>query len=276
MDFQAVFIYCLCSDTLLALNYKDDIQCKMTTAEIMTFVIISALHYQCNYKKTRLVVKSFKYFPYILSDSQLVRRIHKIPEEIWAYIFTICKEFFGVRNHKEFIVDSFPIPCCQNNKIFRCRLFKGKQYHGYNASKKAYFFGIKVHMIISLNGIPVEFIFTPGSESDSKGFQKFQFDLKEKSNIYADKAYTDYLQEDLLSEACEINLIPKRRSNLKRQNDPFKEFFLSMHRNKIETTFSSIVNFMPRCIRASTAKGFLMKVFFFIIGYSINRIHPIA
>lgn len=46
MDFQAIFIYCLSYETLKSLNFKDDSQCKMTSPEIMTFVIISALYYQ--------------------------------------------------------------------------------------------------------------------------------------------------------------------------------------------------------------------------------------
>jgi hypothetical protein len=82
MDLQAIFIYCLSDEILSNLNFKDDPQCKMTSAEVVTFVIISALHYQCNYRKTRLVALSHKYFPKILSHSQLVRRIHQIPEHI--------------------------------------------------------------------------------------------------------------------------------------------------------------------------------------------------
>jgi len=276
MDLQAIFIYCLCADTLVTLDFKDDCQCKMSSAEIMTFVIISALYYQCNYRKTRLVILSQGYFPKILSHSQLVRRIHQIPCHIWILAFQICKEILRVKNHREFIVDSFPVPCCQNNKIFRCRLFRGKEYHGYTASKKSYFFGIKVHMIVNLQGIPVEFVFTPGSEADVRAFRRFECDLNKRSKIYADKAYTDYVQEDLLQEACEIQLIPKRKKNAKRQNNPSNDFLLSLNRNKIETVFSVIVNLMPRCIRAVTPRGFCLKIFFFIFGYTVNRMLPSA
>ena len=66
MDLEAIFIYCLCADTFNALNIKDDHQCKMNCAEIATFVIISALHYQCNYRKTRLVMLSHGYFSNVL------------------------------------------------------------------------------------------------------------------------------------------------------------------------------------------------------------------
>lgn len=276
MDIQAIFIYCLCSELLISINYKDDSQCKMNSAELMTFVIISAIHYQCNYSKTKLVLSHFRYFTHILSLSQLVRRIHRIPEHVWLLAFHMCQQVLTVKNSTEYIIDSFPVPCCQNNKIFRCKIFQGKKYHGYTASKKSYFFGIKVHMITDLNGIPIEFIFTPGSVNDIKSLAYFEFDLKNGSRIYADKAYNDYLQEDILKESNNIKFIPKRKINSKRKNDLFDDFLLSINRNRIETTFSRIINLMPRCIRAVTTQGFVLKVFLFILGYMIRRIDPYA
>ena len=71
MDLQAIFIYCLCSDVLKSLNHKDNEQSQMVSAEIMTFVLISALFHQCNYKKTRIVVFALRFFPNVLSYSDL-------------------------------------------------------------------------------------------------------------------------------------------------------------------------------------------------------------
>lgn len=272
MDLQAIFIYCLCSNVLRSLNYKDNEQSKMTSAEIMTFVIISALFYQCNYKKTRVVSIALRFFPKIISYSRLNRRIYRIPDHAWMIAFQVVKEILVSKNHCEFIVDSFPVPCCQNNKIFRCKLFQGKEYHGYTASKKTYFWGIKVHMIVSAEGIPIKFIFTCGSESDVCGFRRLECDLPSGSKIYADKAYTDYFQEDLLKDANDINLVSTRKKNSKRRHLPEVDFILSMTRNRIETTFSAIISLMPRCIRAVTQKGFYLKVFMFIFGYTINKI----
>jgi Transposase DDE domain len=129
-------------------------------------------------------------------------------------------------------------------------------------------------MIVSVLGIPVEFTFTSGSESDVRGFRRLECDFPEGSRIYADRAYTDYLQEELLKESRDIELIPRRKKNSKRQHSPERDFLLSMNRNRIETTFSAIVSLMPRCIRAVTQKGFYLKVFLFILAYTINKIVP--
>ena len=39
---QIVVIYCICDEVSKALNVKDDIQCKMSSAEVMTFAMLSA------------------------------------------------------------------------------------------------------------------------------------------------------------------------------------------------------------------------------------------
>lgn len=276
MQNQITAIYCICHEVVRTCRIKDDPQCKMSTAEIMTFALISAITYGCDYRKTRLVSFHHRYFSKIVSHSQIVRRIHQIPECIWMLVFYSLQIL--LRNHDEnyFIVDSFPVKAYENHKSFRARIFAGKEYHGYTASKKQYFFGIKVHMIVDINGIPIEFSFTPGSASDIKSLQQFSLNLSKGSVILADKAYSSYEFEDLLFNIEGIKLLPKRRCGLKRQNSSIENAILSNNRNKIETVFSSIIRRMPRYIRATTEKGFCLKVLFFLLAYMVNLYHPVS
>lgn len=274
MILQAIFIYCLCDELLKHHGIKDDQQCRMTSAEVMTFVIIASLHHQGNYQKARMIMKALNYFPNMLSYSRLVCRIHNIPASLWSCVFHICQETLKRDLSKDFIVDSFPIPICQNNKIFRCKLLKGKKYHGYSASKKRYFYGVKVHMIVTKSGIPVEFLLTPGAEADVRAFRRFSCDLPEGSTIFADAAYNDRRYEELLLEAASLKLVPKRKKNSKRKNSIDDEFLLSITRNRVETVFSAIKSLMPSCIRASSTKGFFLKIYFFILAYTVKRVYP--
>ena len=276
MEIQAIFIYCLAEDIVRSLDLKDDPQTKMTSAEVITFVVISALYYQCDYKIARLVCQHCRLFSSLISHSRIVRRIHKIPESIWIMIFSICREFVIKPSAHEYVVDSFPVAVCQNYKRMRCKLFQGKKFHGYTASKKQYFFGIKVHMVVNAQGIPIEFVFTPGSEADIKGFRRLKLDLPKESVLFGDRAYNDYVLEDFLDEELKIKLLVKRKQNSKRQHGPYEELKLSLTRNRIETVFSAIVSLMPRCIRARTEKGFCLKVMFFILAYTIKIKMPVA
>jgi hypothetical protein len=47
------------------------------------------------------------------------------------------------------------------------KTFREKQYRGYNASKKEYFYGFKAHATCTGAGAPVEFSVTPGSAHDN-------------------------------------------------------------------------------------------------------------
>jgi hypothetical protein len=42
MDTRNVAVYCLCDDMLKALHQKDDPQCQITDAEVMTTAIVAA------------------------------------------------------------------------------------------------------------------------------------------------------------------------------------------------------------------------------------------
>lgn len=276
MHEQAIAIYCICQEVANSFGLIDDPQFKMTTCEVMTFALMSALHYQCDYKKTRLVSHVFRFFPSMLSHSRLIRRIHAIPEDIWMMIFCALKVYLRKSPGDYFIVDSFPIKAYETHKSFRARIFRGKPYHGYSASKKMYFFGIKVHMIIDEHGIPIEFCFTPGRSSDIEGLKELPCELPVGSVLLGDKAYTNYQLEDDLFEFAGITLLPKRRHNLKRQNTNAQNFVLSRKRNLIETVFSSITSKMPRHIKAKTEAGFYLKILLFILAYLVSRALPIG
>ena len=148
----------------------------------------------------------------MLSRSRFCRRIHAIPEEFWQQLsFFLPEVKKEMENNKEFIIDSFPIPVCDNIRIKRRRLFQGEQYRGKCASKKRYFLGIKAHVLIMPNYCPVEWIFTPGCENDARAMHRFNFNLPEGSVIYADPGYTDYQEEDLLMEAQGIPVVCSKK-----------------------------------------------------------------
>ncbi len=114
-------------------------------------------------------------------------------------VFTALQIFLRNESKNIFIVDSFPVPAYQNHKSFRARIFVEKEYHGYTASRKQYFFGIKVHMIVDADGVPIEFLFTPGSVADIAAIHLLDMNLPANSILLGDRAYTNYHFEDLLN-----------------------------------------------------------------------------
>jgi hypothetical protein len=94
MHIKIILIYCICDDFLSSFGLNDDKQCRMTSAEILTVAIVSALFFNGNFAKTRLILKHDGYIPNMLSESRLNRRLHEIDISIWQSIFHAISEVF--------------------------------------------------------------------------------------------------------------------------------------------------------------------------------------
>ena len=107
---------------------------------------------------------------------------------------------------------------------------------------------------------------------DFEIIKKLNFPLKSGSVVYADKAYTDYDFEDHLALDGNIELLARRKKNSKRPHTAANDFLISIRRNKIETTFSTMTALMPKSIRAVTQRCFFLKVFLFILAFCFKQI----
>lgn len=104
----------------------------MTSAEVLTVAIISAIFFNGNLARARFVLKCDGYIPNMLSKSRLNRRLHEIDISIWQSIFHALSEIFRKNNKSlEYLVDSMPVEVCMNVRSYRCRLLTGKQFIGF-------------------------------------------------------------------------------------------------------------------------------------------------
>lgn len=274
METYATTVYVLADEILRFLNIQDDPQSYMTQAEVITFAIVSAKFFYGNYKMTRHMCQKLKIFPKILSNSRLNRRIHNIPWHCWHFLFRFLSIL--AKESEEtcyFAVDSFPVAYCQKNRIDKRKCFLQKGSIGFAASKNQYFCGIKVHMVVTNKGRPVEVHLRPGAESDISVLWSMELDIPEEAILYADGGYNCFDLEDILLNEG-IQLIAKRGSKAKnRVRSIEEEKQISSKRQIVETAFSAITNQFPRNIRSRTENGFLIKVFCFIVSYSISFLH---
>jgi Transposase DDE domain len=269
MDLQIILVYCLCADLLMALNHHEDAQRQMNDAEVMTTAIVAALYFGGKYERARELLQEQGYIPNMISKSQFSRRLHRL-DTLFVTLFRVLGESFKQLNAESvYIIDSAPVAVCDNIRISRNKIYGDEAYRGYQASKKRYFYGVKIHLLVTKDHQPVEFFLSPGAFSDTDALEQFDFDLPEGSQIFADKAYTFYLVEDLMAEAG-LHLIPDRKHNSKRPLPPWLQSLLRHYRNQVETAGSLIERLLPKSIHAITAKGFELKVILFVLASSIN------
>ena len=211
-------------------------------------------------------------FDKILNKSGFTKRLHKLKELLLSIFFSIGRIFKYIHCEMEYIKDSFPVKVCHNMRIKRCKLVKGEEYRAYNASKREYFYGFKVQLITTKEGIPVEMYFVEGKEHDSQISQRMYHDLPAESSLYGDSGYTDYELEDLFKETEQVHLQIAREKNSKRKDEPFKAYIKEAMRKIIETFISQITGLMPRHINAVTAKGLIIKLILFVMAFQIKNV----
>ena len=169
-----------------------------------------------------------------------------------------------------YVTHSFPVAVCDNIRIRRAKLYRDETYRGYQASKRRYFYGLKIHLMVTSAGQPVECVLTPGSVGDVQVLKGYAYDLPPGSVVYADKAYNDYEIEDLLAEVEDIRLLPIRKKNSKRPLSASTRFLQSYHRKQVETAGSLLMGLFPKSLHAVSAQGFELKVALFVLAYSFD------
>lgn len=273
MELKVITIYCICDDLIKSKNIQDHPQSRMTYAEILTTGIVAALFYRGNVQNARLYLLSARYISNMLSHSRINRRLLSIDPDLWQAILILCSHLLikKKKSSGEFIVDSFPMPVCHPSRSWRCKLYQGKEYLGYCAAKKLHYFGLKIHVIISLEGAIVEFLFTPASTGDISGLRLMNLDLPEGGILYGDRAYQSAQFEAILRDDAHICLVTQKRRNSKTPLKGPLAFLQKTYRRGIETAFSQITRLMGRFISAKSRKGFELRVFWFLLAYSIEK-----
>ena len=270
MDEKIIATYCLCDDLLKAMHHQEDSQCKMGDAEVMTTAFTAALFFRGNLESARAMLKEYGYVPSMLSKSRFSRRLHRL-KDTFVILFNLLGGMWQELDHDSiYLIDSFPIAACDNIRIPRSKLYTDEMFRGYIASKKRYFYGLRIHLIVTKDGQPVEFFLTHGGFGDVDALKHYAYDLPENSTIYCDKAYNDYEIEDLLKEIDHIQLLPMRKKNSKRALPQYVMFVQSYYRKMVETAGSLIERMLPKSIHAVTSEGFELKVALFVIAYSLD------
>lgn len=264
-------LYCITDDLLKAIRHQDDIRCELTDAEVITTALCAALHFDGKLERARKFMKETGLMPKMLSRSRLCRRLHRLKDLIYGLFHQLGEVLKEMSTSTHYRLDSFPVPVCDNIRINRSRLVTGEEFRGYIASKRRYFYGVRVHVITTEDDIAVELAFLPGEASDVRGLDVLPLSLPAGSQLFLDAGYTDYEAEDAITETEQIDFAIARKKNSKRGDDYWLSYYKKLMRKRIETTFSQITNLFPKHIHAVTFDGFLLKITMFVMAFAIDK-----
>ena len=201
---QTVAMYCFLDDLLTKTRpvwaRPADKRRHLSDAQVLTTALIAARYFGGNRVLGQRYMEQH-WGQKRLDKSGFNRQLHALADTLtglFAPFGTLLKELHTEARH---VIDSFPVAVCHNTRIPRCKLLKGKAYYGRCASKRCWFYGFKVPLVASTDGVPVDFYVHAGSEADQTGLRALAPDLPAGSVLYTDAGYPDYVGEDRFEEA---------------------------------------------------------------------------
>ncbi len=268
---KIISIFCLIDDILQGIDHKDDVRRRVSDSEIILTAIVSSTSFYGNHSSAIKFMKQYGFIPDMLDTSRFNRRLHKIASLLYELFEIISSYFKDFCCEMHYIIDSFPVAVCNNMRIANSKILKEEKWRGYTASMRNYFYGVKVQLLTTKDGIPIAFHFTPGKTGDAKAIGKMIDKLPAEASLYGDSAYTDYGLEDIALERKCVLLKIQRKSNAKRIDTLEQKNEKLKMRKRVETTISDIKKMFPRTIHAITLEGFLIKLTLFVFGLQLNK-----
>ena len=268
---KIISIFCLIDDILQGINHVEDVRRQVSDSEIILTAIVSSTSFYGNHSSAIKFMKQYGFIPNMLDKSRFNRRLHKIGKLLYELFEIVSSYYKDLCCELHYIIDSFPVAVCNNMRIANCKILKDKKWRGYTASMRNYFYGVKVQLLTTKDGIPIAFHFTPGKTGDAKALGKMIDKLPAEASLYGDSAYTDYGLEDIALERKCILLKIQRKSNAKRIDTVEQKYEKLKMRKRVETVISDIKKMFPRTIHAITLEGFLIKLTLFVFGLQLNK-----
>lgn len=268
---KIISIFCLIDDILQGINHVEDVRRQVSDSEIILTAIVSSTSFYGNHCSAIKFMKQYGFIPNMLDKSRFNRRLHKIGKLLYEIFEIVSSYFKDFCCEMHYIIDSFPVAVCNNMRIANCKIITEKKWRGYTASMRSYFYGVKVQLLTTKDGIPIAFHFTPGKTGDAKALGKMIDKLPVEASLYGDSAYTDYGLEDIALKRKCISLKIQRKSNAKRIDTLEQKNEKLKMRKRVETTISDIKKMFPRTIHAVTLEGFLIKLTLFVFGLQLNK-----
>jgi hypothetical protein len=268
---KIISIFCLIDDILQGINHVEDVRRQVSDSEIILTAIVSSTSFYGNHSSAIKFMKQYGFIPNMLDKSRFNRRLHKVGKLLYELFEIVSSYYKDLCCELHYIIDSFPVAVCNNMRIANCKILNDKRWRGYTASMRNYFYGVKVQLLTTKDGIPIAFHFTPGKTGDAKALGKMIDKLPVEASLYGDSAYTDYGLEDIALERKCIFLKIQRKSNAKRIDTLEQKYEKLKMRKRVETAISDIKKMFPRTIHAVTLEGFLIKLTLFVFGLQLNK-----
>lgn len=207
---------------------------RLALSEIMTILICFHTSHFRTFKHyyLHLLANHRSDFPGLVSYQRFVELMPRTIIPLLAWVQSSRGEVTGIS-----FIDSTALRVCHPKRISRNRVFDGVAQIG--RSSMGWFYGFKLHLVISEQGELLSFCLTPGNVDDRHCVSRLARRLWGK--LFGDKGYlSQKLFEELYAQG--LKLITTVRSNMKNRLLELEEKILLRKRSLIETVNDMLKN----------------------------------
>jgi Transposase DDE domain len=141
---------------------------KLSDAELVTLAVMQALlGFTAEARWLRYADRHLRHlFPYLPGQSGYNKRLRRTAELLRQVIRAVACDT-GLWSDDVWLVDSTPIECGRSRETAKRSALAGWAQYGYCASHSRYFWGLRLHLVCTLHGLPVAVALT-GAKADER------------------------------------------------------------------------------------------------------------
>jgi hypothetical protein len=141
---------------------------ELSDAEVVTLAVLQALlGYVSEARWLRLARKQLRgLFPRLPGQSGYNKRLRKLAGTMLWLIGVLARDT-SLWADDVWVIDSTPVECGRSKETVRRSDLAGWAEYGYCASHSRYFWGLRLHLLCTLHGLPVGFALT-GAKADER------------------------------------------------------------------------------------------------------------
>ena len=266
-DTWIITAFVIIDDLMTALDHHSHVLAGVPDAEIVTVAVVAAKYFQNHHERALQIMTRCGFLSGQISVSRFNRRLHALADWLSLIVETLGELF---TQGEVFILDSMPLPVCQRARATRCRKVRGRPFCGYCAAKHQKFFGWRLHLVCTPDGVPVRFTILPGALHDLTPVHELLYELPEDAAVFVDKGYNSADDEASILAETDVRLVPIRRRNMQ-PNSWADDYDLRLYRHRIETVNSQLEAMGIQHLHARTNVGFELKAHASLIALACSN-----
>ncbi len=199
---------------------------RITDAEMITLAVMQALlGFTSERRWLRHVGERMPgMFPALPAQPGYNKRLRKLATTMQAVLAHLAADT-GLWSDDVWVVDSTPVECGRSRQTALRSDLVGYAEYGYCASHSRYFWGLRLHLVCTLHGLPVGFALT-GAKQDEREtllgiLEATPARVRPGTTILADKGYVSKQFEAELEEAGITLIRPARKGEAPRPGGRF-------------------------------------------------------